>query len=385
MPSLSTAPDALATGDHGTIPPLNIGIIGCGNISQTYFNAAKTFPVLNVVACADINKAAAQAKAAEHGVRELPVDDLLKMDEIDAIINLTIPAAHAEITLRALEAGKHVHGEKPLAVTREEGQAIVRKAREQGLRVSSAPDTFLGAGLQTCRKILNDGWLGRPIGGNAVMLGHGPEGWHPNPGFFYQKGAGPMFDMGPYYLTALVSLLGPVKRVAAITGKAFPQRLATCKEHYGEWLPVEVPTHLAGTLEFHNGAIVTVTISFDVWNTHNPNPIAIFGTEGSLQAPDPNGFGGTVHYLRGTAPGWQEMPHSHGYADNMRSIGLADMAYALHSGRPHRCSLEMAYHVLDVMHTFEESSLAGSHLEVASTCPQPAPLPLGLPHGMLDS
>ena len=228
---------------------LTVGIIGCGNISQAYFNAAKVFRILNVVACADLRMEAARAKAEENGVCALTVDELLASPEIAAVINLTVPKAHAEITLRALRAGKHVHSEKPLAITREEGQAILELARAQGLRVGCAPDTFLGAGLQTCRKLIDDGWIGRPCGGNAMLLGRGPEGWHPNPAMFYEIGAGPMFDMGPYYLTALVHLLGPVKRVAANTGQAYRQRLATCQEHFGEWLPVrgaDAPRRVVG-------------------------------------------------------------------------------------------------------------------------------------------
>ncbi len=352
---------------------LTVGIIGCGNISQAYFNASKTFRILNVVACADINAKAAEAKGEENGVRAMSVDELLASREIDAVINLTVPKAHAEVTLRALRAGKHVHSEKPLAVTREEGQEIIATAKAMNLRVGCAPDTFLGAGLQTCRKLIDDGWVGRPCGGSAVFLSHGPEGWHPNPAFFYQQGAGPMFDMGPYYLTALVHLLGPVKRVAANTGKAYGKRLATCEEHFGEWLPVAVPTHQAGSLEFHSGAIVTVTLSFDVWWPYDANPIAIYGTNGSLQVPDPNCFGGAVKYFSGGMNSWQEMAHSHGYADNMRSIGLADLAYALQSGRPHRCNGELAFHVLDVMCAFEESSLTGEHIDIASTCANPPP------------
>jgi predicted dehydrogenase len=363
---------------------MKVGIIGCGNISPAYFNASKTFRILDVVACADVNMDAATARAEEFGVRALTVDALLADPEITAVINLTIPKAHAAVTLAALNAGKHVHGEKPLAVTREEGKAILDTAKAKNLHVSCAPDTFLGAGLQTCRKLIDDGWIGTPCGGSAIMLGHGPEAWHPNPAFFYQQGAGPMFDMGPYYITALVHLLGPVKRVAANTGRAYEQRLATCKEHYGERLPVEVPTHLAGSLEFHNGAIVTVTISFDVWWPGTKNPIAIMGTNGSIQVPDPNSFGGTVQYYRGGMEGWMDVPLTHGYADNMRSIGLADLAYALQTGRPHRCNADMAYHVLDVMHAFEDSSISGRHIELESTCVQPAPLPVGLEHGMLD-
>ncbi|MFA4943945.1 MAG: Gfo/Idh/MocA family oxidoreductase [Lentisphaeria bacterium] len=363
---------------------MKVGIIGCGNISQAYFNASRTFPVLEVVACADINLEAARAKAAENKVEALTVEELLERPDIEAVINLTIPAAHADVSLRALAAGKHVHGEKPLATSREDGRKILALAKEKGLRVGCAPDTFLGAGLQTCRKLIDDGWIGRPFGGTAFMMGRGPESWHPNPAFFYQRGAGPMFDMGPYYLTALVHLLGPVKSVAACVTKAHAERVATCKEQYGKLLPVEVPTHLSGSLLFHNGAVVTVTISFDVWKHTRQAPIEIYGTAGSLQVPDPNTFKGPVRLFTPGSDDWKEMPLSHGYAENMRSIGLADLATALHAGRPHRCCGDLAFHVLDIMSAFEESSLTGRHIELESSCAQPAPLPMGLLHGTLD-
>lgn len=362
---------------------MKVGIIGCGNISQAYFNASKTFRMLEVTACADLNMDAARAKATENKVKAVTVDELLTDPEIGAVINLTIPKAHAEISLRALENGKHVHSEKPLAISREDGKKILALAKKRKLRVGCAPDTFLGAGLQTCRKLVDDNWIGRPVAGTAFMMGHGPEAWHPNPSFFYQKGAGPMFDMGPYYITALIHLLGPVKRVCANTTAAQKERMATCKEHFGEMLKVDVPTHYSGSLEFHNGAIITLTISFDVWK-HGHAPIELYGIEGSLQVPDPNTFGGQVRVFRPGNPDWREQAYSHGYADNMRSIGLADMICAIKSGRPHRCNGEMAYHVLDVFYALEESSASGRHVTLESTCAQPAPLPTGLPNGLLD-
>lgn len=362
---------------------MKVGIIGCGNISQAYFDGSRIFNMLEIVACADVNPAAAKAKAEQNKVRAMTVDELMADREIGLVINLTIPQAHAEVTLRALEAGKHVHGEKPLAVTREEGQAIIRKAREKGLRVGSAPDTFLGGGLQTCRKLIDEGALGRPVAGTAFMMGHGPEGWHPNPAFFYRKGAGPMFDMGPYYVTALVHLLGPVRRVTALTKASFSERVAGCAELKGIKITVEVPTHYSGTLEFHNGTVITMVMSFDVWE-HGHSPIEIYGSEGSLKVPDPNTFDGPVSLHQAGKPGWKECSLTHGYKDNMRSIGAADLIEAIREDRPHRCSLELAYHALDVMHSFEESSLAGRAVELASTCAQPAALSVGLKHGQLS-
>jgi predicted dehydrogenase len=362
---------------------VKVGVIGCGAISNAYFKGMKAFGILEPVACADINMEAAKAKAEEYEIKAVTVDELLADPEIEIVLNLTIPAAHAEVSLKILEAGKHVHCEKPLAVNREDGKKVIETAKAKGLMVGCAPDTFLGAGHQTSRKLIEDGWVGKPIAGTAFMMGHGPEGWHPNPGFYYLQGGGPMFDMGPYYLTALVNMLGPVKKVSAITSKAFKERKATCKEHFGEMLPVKVPTHYAGTLEFACGAVITVVMSFDVWRHTNHN-IEIHGTEGSLQVPDPNGFGGSVKVFRPESQEWKEVGFSHGYSENMRGIGVADMAYAIKSGRKNRCNGDLAYHVLDVMTCFEEASNAGACVEVSSSCDQPTALPLGLVHGLLD-
>ena len=361
---------------------VGIGIIGCGNISQAYFNGAKAFEVLEVVACADIDMAAARAKAEENGCKAQTVKALLENKSVDLVINLTVPAVHAEVSIAALKAGKHVHCEKPLAVELEDGQAVLDLAKKKGLLVGCAPDTFMGAGLQTCRKLIDDGWVGQVVGGTAFMMSRGPESWHPNPFFFYQVGAGPMFDMGPYYMTALVHLLGPVKRVSAITSRAFEVRTATCKEHFGAPIPVEVPTHLSGTLEFHSGATVSVTISFDVHN-HGHSPIELYGTEGSIKVPDPNTFGGPVQLFTPTTGEWQTQALSHPYADNVRSIGAADMAYAILGKHKHRASGALALHVLEVMHAFEKSSSTKKHVTIKSKPAQPAPLPLGLIAGRL--
>jgi predicted dehydrogenase len=364
---------------------IRVGIIGCGNICQAYFNGAKIFRMMKVVACADINHEAAEAKAKENGCVAQSVDELLANPEVDLVINLTIPAVHAEVSLRALKAGKHVHCEKPLAVHLADAKAVLDLAASKNLLVGCAPDTFLGAGLQTCRKLVDDGWLGRIVGGTAFMMGRGPESWHPNPAFFYQIGAGPMFDMGPYYITALVHLLGPVKRVTAFTTRAFEVRTATCEAQFGKQLPVEVPTHNVGAIEFHSGPVITATISFDVY-AHHHKPIELYGTEGSLQVPDPNTFGGPVALWTPTQKEWKEQSFSHRYATNVRSIGAADMAMAILSKgkHPHRSSGALAYHVLEVMHSFEASSKKGAAIDIVSKPPQPAPLPLGLIEGRLD-
>jgi predicted dehydrogenase len=302
---------------------------------------------------------------------------------IEIILNLTIPNAHAEVAFKALEAGKSIYNEKPLAITRQDGQKMLAQAKSKGLLVGGAPDTFLGGGLQTCRKLIDDGWIGAPVAATAFMLCHGHESWHPAPEFYYKVGGGPMFDMGPYYLTALISLMGPVRRVTGSARITFPTRQITSQPLNGTVISVDVPTHVAGVLDFANGAITTLVTSFDVW-AHNMPCIEIYGTTGSLSVPDPNGFGGPVKVRRPGMENWTEIPLSHGYARNTRSIGVADMAYALRSGRPHRANGAMAYHVLDIMHAIHDASREGKHIELQSTCPQPAPLPMGLAGGKLD-
>jgi len=361
----------------------NIGIVGCGAISNAYVKGCRLFRHLEITACADINPEAAAAKAAEHGLRACSVEDLVNDPAIDAVLNLTIPKAHAEVALQALEAGKHVYSEKPLAVTFEDGCRIRDTAQTRGLRVGCAPDTFLGAGMQTCRKLLDDNWLGNVHGGMAVLMSRGPESWHPNPMFFYETGGGPVFDMGPYYITALVHLLGPVAGVSAVCGKTFAERTATCEAHFGRKLPVEIPTHNTGLLTFQSGAVVSVMLSFDVWR-HGHHPIELYGTGGSLQVPDPNTFGGPVRVFRPQQGEWQDVPLTHGYRENSRGIGLADMAAAIRDDRPHRCSGDLALHVLEVMHAFEQASDAGRQVALTTTCEQPAAFPLDLLAGILD-
>lgn len=360
-----------------------VGIVGCGNISGIYFQAGRTFEILDITACADIIHERAQAKAEEFGCRAVSVPELLSDPEIAIVVNLTIPNAHASVAQAAVEAGKSVHNEKPLTITREEGRKLLSTAKEKGVLVGCAPDTFMGAGIQTCRKLIDDGWIGEPIGAAAFMTCHGHESWHPDPEFYYKVGGGPMFDMGPYYLTAMVNLMGPVRRVTGAARITFPERLITSQPKYGTRIKVDVPTHVTGIMEFATGAIGTIVTSFDVWAAELPR-IEIYGTEGSLSVPDPNGFGGPVRIFRPGGQGWMEVPLTHGYAENSRGIGVADMAYALRSGRPHRASGELAYHVLDLMHAFHDASSEGKHIILESSCERPAALPLGLPHGKLD-
>ena len=360
-----------------TMKPVSVGVIGCGNISSVYLKNCPKHPILEVVACADLIPKRAQARAEEYGVEARSVEDVLGDPRIEMILNLTIPRAHAEVALAALRAGKSVYNEKPLAVSREDGRHILELAKEKGLLVGGAPDTFLGGGIQTCRKLIDDGWIGEPVAAAAFMMSHGHESWHPDPAFYYQAGGGPMFDMGPYYLTALVSLIGPVRRVTGCTRTTFPERLITSEPKRGTVIRVEVPTHVAGLMDFHNGAIGTIITTFDVWAAELPR-LEIYGSAGSLQVPDPNTFGGPVRLRRAGAKEWSEVPLSHGYLEQSRGLGLADMAYALRAGRQHRANAEMAYHVLDIMHAFHEASDRGRHIEVSSTCERPQPMPLSL-------
>lgn len=364
--------------------PIKIGIVGCGNISDIYFNAGKTFESIEIAACADLIMERAQAKAEQHRIpKACTVEELLADPEIRIVVNLTIPRAHAGVGLAALEAGKSVYNEKPLTVTREEGRRMLDLAREKGLLVGCAPDTFLGAAHQTCRKLIDDGWIGEPVAATAFMMCHGHESWHPDPAFYYQLGGGPMFDMGPYYLTALINMFGPVKRVCGSAKTTFPERTITSQPKYGTRITVETPTHISGTMDFANGAVATVIVSFDVWAHHLPC-IEVHGTEGSMVVPDPNGFGGAVMLRRADASDWTPVPLSHGYSENTRGVGVADMAYALRSGRPHRASGELAYHVLDLMHAFHDSAARGTHVRLKSKCKRPTPFPMGLRHGILD-
>ncbi|WP_426451536.1 Gfo/Idh/MocA family protein [Paenibacillus sp. S-38] len=364
---------------------LKVGIVGCGKISGIYFENCRTYPILEVAACADLNVSRAQASAEQYGVpKAYSVSELLADPEIDIVINLTIPAAHAEVCLAALEAGKHVYVEKPLAVTREEGRAILEKAQEKGRLVGSAPDTFLGGGIQTCIKLIEDGWIGTPVAASAFMIGRGHEHWHPDPEFYYAKGGGPMFDMGPYYLTALVAMLGPIRRVTGSAKISYPERTILSQPKFGKVIPVETPTHVAGVIDFHGGAIGTIITSFDAFGGAEVPRIEIYGSQGTLSVPDPNTFGGPVRVRRYDSNEWAEIPLTHGYAANSRGLGVLDLAYAVKNGRVNRASGELAYHVLEAMHGFHDASEEGRHYLMESSCERPAPMPLGLVQGVLD-
>lgn len=357
------------------LEPLTVGVIGCGNISSIYLQAPQTFPILNIVACADLDQSRAEAQAAKFGVaRACAVADLLADPAIEIVINLTIPAAHGEVALAVLEAGKSVYNEKPLAISRADAQRMLTIAAERGLRVGCAPDTFLGGGLQTCRALIDSGAIGRPVAATAHYLARGMETWHPDPFFFFQPGAGPLFDMGPYYLTALASLLGPARTVSGNTRITHAERTITSQPRAGEKIPVNTPTHVTAIIEYASGAVATLITSFDLAESYTPQ-LLIYGTAGSLRLPDPNTFGGPVQLKPAGEKEWQEVPIQHGYVANSRGIGTADMALAIREGRPHRASGELAYHVLDTMHAIYDSAAAGRVVTVESSCARPEALP----------
>ncbi len=364
------------------VPKVKVGIIGCGNVSAQYIQNMQTYDILEVKSVADIDCEKASAAAAAHHLQAVDVDELLSDPEIQIAVNLTIPSTHTEVSLRCIAAGKSLYNEKPLAITPADARMILDAARKKGVLVGCAPDTFLGGGLQTCRNLIDSGWIGQPVAASAFFTTHGPEGWHPNPEFYYKPGAGPIFDLGPYLLTALVSLLGPIRRVAAMARISFPERVILSQPLHGARIQVEVPTYAAGAIEFASGPAASFTTSFDIWDTTQPR-IEIYGSDGTLSLPGPNKFAGPVLMRRAGAAQWSEMPLSH-HADVGRGIGVADLAYALTSGRKPRASGELAYHILDATHAVLEASERGQHVAVESTCDRPAPLPPGLRRSELD-
>jgi predicted dehydrogenase len=365
------------------LDPVSIGLIGCGNISAAYLKAAPLFPELRIAAVADLDESRARACAEEFGLKATTVDALLADPAVEVVLNLTTPAAHVPVGLDAIRHGKHVHSEKPLGSSAATARTLLDAADKAGLRVGSAPDTFLGGAHQTARKLLDDGAIGPVLSGTAFMLNHGHEHWHPAPDFYYAEGGGPMLDMGPYYLSNLVNLLGPVATVTGVATAGFQERTIGSERRRGQVVPVSVATHVSGLMSFVNGAVVSITTSFDVWQ-HRHGNMELYGAEGSMVVPDPNRFGGTVAVAKRRDP-WADMPLSHGFANgNFRIIGLADMARAIRIGRPHRCSGEMAYHVLEVMEAFGRSSQAGRAVAIESRCERPAPLPPRSDLGQLD-
>lgn len=377
---------------------VKVGIIGCGVICQTYLrNLTQIFEMIEVEAVADMFIEKAKQVAEQFNVpKAYSVDELLADKEIEIVVNLTIPAAHKEINIKALNAGKHVYCEKPLALNLEDAKETIDLANEKRLLLGCAPDTFLGAGLQTCRKIIEEGWIGTPIGATANLVSRGHETWHPAPEFYYKKGGGPMLDMGPYYITALVSLLGPIDKVSCFAKKTFDKRIITSQPLRGKEIEVDVLTHYAGLMEFKNGVIANINISFDVWLSNLPC-IEIFGTEGTLVVPDPNMFGGPVKLLRGNSmvdsiegldvgqavekihseemfDFFKDMPLAYNKTeDNMRGMGLLDMAYSIVEGREHRTNPDLVYHVMEALSSFDVSAKEGTTYKMTTTCKQPNP------------
>ena len=355
--------------------PIGIAIVGCGNISDIYLQNLSRFQSVRILACADLDVVRAIATAAKYGVAYgATVEDVLRDPAVALIVNLTTPDAHAAVALAALSAGKHVYNEKPLALDLLEAQQMLELAAAKGLRIGCAPDTFMGGGLQTCRQLIDDGAIGTPVAATAFMTCAGHESWHPNPSFYYQPGAGPLFDMGPYYLTALVNLLGPIERVSGMARASFAERTITSQPLSGQMIQVNTPTHISALLEFVSGAQATIITSFDVQAAHLPH-LEIHGSLGSLSLPDPNTFGGPVELFTTAEPSWQEVPIAHGYTDNSRGIGVLDMATALQTGTAHRANGALAQHVLEVMHGILESADAGQRVTIRSRPTRPAAIP----------
>jgi predicted dehydrogenase len=368
--------------------PTIIGLIGCGTISDAYLTGAGRSRLVRVKSVADMRAEAAEAKAREYKVQAVPVDMLLADPDIEIVVNLTVPAAHAPVSLQIIQAGKHGYLEKPLATRFAEARPVMQAAAAKGLHVGCAPDTFLGGAHQACRYAIDAGLIGVPVAGAASLLSHGAEHWHPNPAFFYQHGGGPIHDMGPYYVTQLVNLLGPVSRVTAQTSIASKTRLITSEPHAGQSVVVEVPTTVNGVLSFASGANVALSHSWDVWK-HRRLPLEIYGSEGSMLVPDPNFFGGEPEISRRDGD-WMPLDtsrHPYGKPNRVtrtgvqvadyRIIGLLDMAAGIRAGRPHRASRTLALHVLEVLDAFERASLEGRHAVIETLCDRPEKLPLG--------
>ncbi|HSP20047.1 MAG TPA: Gfo/Idh/MocA family oxidoreductase [Myxococcaceae bacterium] len=360
---------------------LRLGVIGCGVLSQVYLQNLVAAPGVEVVACADTFAERAAARAAEFGIgRSCSPAELLADPEVDMVVNLTVPSAHFEITRTALRGGKHVWSEKPLAVDREQGATLLREAADRGLLLGCAPDTILGPGLQTCRTLLDDGLIGAPMAASAFFFSRGPERWHPDPAFLYQAGAGPLWDVGIYYLTALVGLLGPVRRVSAFGRRLFPERVIGSGPRAGETFSVGTDTYVSCILEFAGGALANLVASVGSWGPDLPK-LQIYGPDGVLDGPDPNTFGGPIRAnLHADEGGWRDLLLPGDTVDsspNQRGIGVLDMVAALAEGRPPRASGDLAYHVLDVLQSVSDSAANGRQIEVASTCERPQPLPAG--------
>ena len=363
-----------------TNAPMKVGIVGAGNISATYVATLHMFDFVRVKSVYDISEANAAKLAGQFGLEATSLEAMLGDPEIGLVINLTTPTSHHAICKKALLAGKHVYSEKPLSVTMEEGEELIGLANAGGLRLGCAPDTFLGGGHQLTRRLLDEGSIGKAVSATAMLLLPGHEHWHPNPAFFYHRGGGPMLDVGPYYVTNLIALLGPVREVFGTAKITRMERTVLTDPRRGEIIKVEVPTHLTGVIEFHSGATVTIATSFDVIK-HQHNQIEIYGSQGSMVTPDPNNFSGKVELFRAGDKDWQEVPVDHPYTEGvpghlgLRGLGAAEMVDSLRAGRPHRVSAELAFHALEVMTAFERSALSRKAVAIHSSCVRPDPIP----------
>lgn len=364
---------------------INVGIIGCGNISNIYMeNITHLFKNINLYAICDLDEEKTKEAADKFKIKHvLTYDEMINCKDVQIILNLTTPKNHYKICKDALMAGKHVYVEKPLSLKFEEGCELVALAKDKNLLLGVAPDTFLGAGIQTCIKAIQDGLIGEVISANAYMMCHGHENWHPDPEFYYQMGGGPMYDMGPYYLTALVAMIGPVSEVVGMNQISFKERMITSERKYGNVIKVEVPTHVAGILKFKNGAIGNIITSFDTWGSTLPR-IEIHGTRGSMVVPDPNCFGGEVLLKQYFSSEFEKLPLTSIYDMNSRGAGLSDMADCIREGRKdNRVNGDLACHVLNIMHAIHESQEKKEFITLKTTCEKPRMLDMNLVKGMI--
>ena len=364
---------------------MNIGIIGCGVISGAYLRGAARSQYIRVKAVADIREEAALAQASAFNVDAVAIDAMLADPSIELVVNLTVPNAHAEVTRAALASGKHVYCEKPLTVSIEDARSLLRMAEDKGLRIGCAPDTFLGAGHQAARAVVDQGLIGTVLSGSASFLSRGMEAWHPNPDFFFKAGGGPVLDLGPYYVTSLVNLLGPVASVFANSATGYATRIIGSGPRAGEEILVETPTSYSALLSFRGGARITLDASWDVWK-HQRSPIELYGTQGTLLIPDPNFFGDEPK-LSERAGDWitadisafafgernRTLRTGREVADH-RSIGVVDMALAIREGRPHRANADLALHVLETLQAIAQSASEGGSVDIHSSCDRPEPV-----------
>lgn len=365
-------------------PKVKVGVVGCGNISDLYIRNMKRFAAVEVAACADLVRERAAEKAAKLEIpKACTPDELLADPKIELVVNITVTKAHGPVGEAALKAGKNLYNEKPIAADRAAAQRLLALAKDTGLRLGGAPDPFLGAALQTARKLIDEGRIGEPVAASSFMMSRGPERWHPDPEFMYQPGGGPLPESGPYSISALANLIGPVRKVTAMSRSAFKEREIMTGPRSGTKFNVDTPTHVSTMLEFANGAMGTLITSFDTWPGKLP-PLEIYGSEGTLSLPVPALFGGEILFSPLGKKEWEAVPLVFGYTDKLRGLGVADMASAMRSGRPHRASAELAYHVADVIFSINESSASGRGVEVNSTFERPAPMAAGLPEWTLD-